>query len=97
MALLHLQCFLSGLCLCVLVVSVGGNALQVTRVMQSDYFFQVTSKITHYFLIYKKISEFFKEVTPVTLFSHLLTGSSRVAMLREIRSKCRALCVNILL
>ncbi len=34
--------------------SVGGNALQV---MQSDYFFQVTNKVTYYFLIYKKILE----------------------------------------
>ncbi len=31
-------------------------------------FFQVTSKVTHYFLIYKKISEL--------LFSHLLTDSA---------------------
>ncbi len=37
--------------------SVGGNALQVTWVTYLDYFFQVTSKVTHYFLIYKKISE----------------------------------------
>ncbi len=35
----------------------GGNTLQPTRVTLSDYLFQVTSKVTHYFLIYKKVSE----------------------------------------
>ncbi len=36
------------------------------------YFFQVTSKVTHYFLIYKKISEllFLKSMPPT--FIHLL-------------------------
>ncbi len=38
----------------------------------------------HYFYIYKNISEF-EYVTQVTLFSHLLTYSSPVPMLREIR------------
>ncbi len=33
----------------------GGNALQVMLVMWSDYFFQETSKVTHYFYIYKEI------------------------------------------
>ncbi len=56
--------------------SVGGNALQVT------------GKVMHYFLIYKKISEL--------LFSHLLTDKSRVPMLREIRSR-GVVCVNMLL
>ncbi len=73
--------------------SIGGNALQVTKV--TDYFFQVTSTVTHCFLIYKETSELLslKKVTPVTLFSHLLTDSSHVSMLREIRSKCiSALC-----
>ncbi len=39
--------------------SVGGNELQVMQVTYSDDFFQLglTSKVTHYFLIYKKISE----------------------------------------
>lgn len=34
--------------------SIGGNALTVMKV--TDYFFQVTGKVTHCFLIYREIS-----------------------------------------
>ncbi len=43
--------------------------------------FQVTSTVTHYFLI----------LMPVILFSHLLTDSSPVPVLREIKSNCRGI------
>lgn len=36
----------------ILTSSVGGNVLQVTRV--TNYFFGVTSKVTHYFLNLKQ-------------------------------------------
>ncbi len=50
----------------------------------------------HYFLIQKEISELPFQTSNASYFvSHVLTDSSGVAMLREIRSKCRALCVNI--
>ncbi len=51
--------------------------------MQSNYFFQETTKVMNYFLIYKKISEYlFKYVMLVTLFFHLLTDSPSAVMLR---------------
>ncbi len=57
---------------------------------QSDYFFKVTSKVTHYFLIWKQNSELLLQIGNNSYFvSHVLTDSSRVAMLREIGSKCR--------
>ncbi len=47
----------------------------------------------HYFLIQKEISVLLFQTSNASYFvSHVLTDSSGVAMLREIRSKCRALC-----
>ncbi len=55
------------------MTSVGGNALQVR---DNITFFQVTSKVTHYFWIYKKISELLFQKSNSLLFSHLLTDSA---------------------
>ncbi len=52
----------------------------------------------HYFLIYNKISELFLQISNASYFvSHVLSDSSGVAMVTEIRSECRALCVNMIL
>ncbi len=39
------------------VTTAGVTALQLIVVTQSDSFFQVTSKVTHFLYIYNKISE----------------------------------------
>ncbi len=53
----------------------------------SDYFYS-----SNYF-----IQELFQLSNTSFFVSHVLIDSSGVAMVTEIRSKCRALCVNMIL
>ncbi len=46
----------------------------------SYYFFQVTSKGTHYILIYKNISELLFQISNSYIVSDVLSDSSGVAM-----------------
>ncbi len=64
--------------------------MEVTGAAYSDDFFQVISKVTHSFLIYEK--QIGDTYSNKQCQLHLLTDSSLVPMLREIRSSAEALC-----
>uniref|UniRef100_A0A672LT57 Immunoglobulin subtype domain-containing protein n=1 Tax=Sinocyclocheilus grahami TaxID=75366 RepID=A0A672LT57_SINGR len=56
----------------------------------------LTCKVTHYLLIYNKISELLFQICNASYFvSHVLTDNSGVAMLREIGIKCRGVVCTV--